>query len=155
MRSFYVVRSQWLRGGAGVEGSDLISALLDPESGKRCCLGFVAAQCGIPDTDTRNVPSPRGVREEHIDKWPDALRPRDNSHTNSPLAMLLMALNDTPLEVPVMISVGQGYRSMPGFDTERERESWISAIALTHGIMIEFRDSEEPDAPPVVYGPND
>lgn len=46
---FVVNRKTWYR-GQGTEYSKLLR-----EDGTRCCIGFVAQQCGVPDHTIRNV----------------------------------------------------------------------------------------------------
>ena len=53
MRKFKVKRSEWNRGVVGA--SELLN-----DAG-RCCLGFVAQQCGVPDEHMRNVASPKSL----------------------------------------------------------------------------------------------
>ena len=53
---FTVKRSEWLRGlGVDEDGGANGACLLD-YSGKRCCVGFLAKECGIDDEYARNEP---------------------------------------------------------------------------------------------------
>jgi hypothetical protein len=56
IKEFTVNRKKWLRG----EGSDK-SYLMDPISGKMCCLGFYAKQSGLSKKDIESMPSPGSV----------------------------------------------------------------------------------------------
>lgn len=56
-----IKRSEWLRGEEGKKG--LNSKLFRSSDGKRCCFGFFANACGIPDQDISDVPTLAGLRK--------------------------------------------------------------------------------------------
>ena len=64
MATFTVKRSKWYRG----QGGDF-SALLLRNDGKRCCIGFVGQQCGIPDKALLNRAVAFDVRDDRWPKW--------------------------------------------------------------------------------------
>lgn len=60
--TFTIKRSEWFRG----KGPD-DSKLLD-DNGKRCCWGFVANQCGIPDEQLKGKKVLRELLRDFRDK---------------------------------------------------------------------------------------
>lgn len=97
--TFEVKRSEWFRGGTGV------SALLvreadrreDHPDRKRCCLGFFANACGIPDSQISGVSAPATLKNPGTASadW-NALTREGMSvtHVNSNLCGDLMECND-------------------------------------------------------------
>ena len=67
MATFVVDRKTWYR-GKGSEGSRLLDS-----SGQRCCLGFVAEQCGIGDEDLLGSPDIIGVSYPAVVNFPEWL----------------------------------------------------------------------------------
>jgi hypothetical protein len=59
---YIIDRQTWYRGQGSVQ-----SALLK-EDGRRCCIGFVGKQCGLPDADLMDVPDVRNAGS--FDAWP-------------------------------------------------------------------------------------
>ncbi len=50
-----IPRSQWYRGKGGYASRLLIDSPDKDKDGKRCCLGHVCSQLGVPDEDLKNV----------------------------------------------------------------------------------------------------
>lgn len=100
--TFEVKRSEWVRGASKV------SALLVKEDArseaypdrKRCCLGFFANACGIPDSALKGSSTP--ARYQHQDPWEPVSREWDKltiwslsgRRLNGELCGNLMACND-------------------------------------------------------------
>jgi len=76
IRKFTVVESEWLRGEVNPQG-ERTSSCLKSTDGYRCCMGFLAQTCGIPDEvlQGRGYFSGRGF-EPYDHLLPEALRPR-------------------------------------------------------------------------------
>lgn len=107
-KKFVVQRSKWLR------GTVVKSVLLDAE-GRMCCLGFVSAQCGVPDEDLIEVSQPCfTICQAHL---VGLLVTPDGSHTD--LAQYAMMLNDGRMRNDV-------------------REAQLSALFAEHGYEMEF-----------------
>jgi hypothetical protein len=69
MAKFVVDRRTWYRG----EGSS--DSRLLTEDGKRCCIGFVGQQCGIPDGALLNVAEVIQVKDgDQMHKFPAWMR---------------------------------------------------------------------------------
>lgn len=66
---FVINERTWSEGGRRP-----FTHLLDAD-GFRCCLGFIASQCGIPDEVLQGVPELRRLPMEYWDKLPKELRP--------------------------------------------------------------------------------
>jgi hypothetical protein len=91
---FVVDRKTWFRGTGGIDQG---SALLRVD-GTRCCIGFVAQQCGIPDSDILNRTAVR-VESKPMDsvqcdeRWPKWFEYGHNNdlatayHTNDTLGI--------------------------------------------------------------------
>ena len=58
IKEFTVNRKKWHRG----KGCDT-SCLLNPTSGKMCCLGFYALQSGLSKKNIEKMPTPNAVRQ--------------------------------------------------------------------------------------------
>jgi hypothetical protein len=58
IKELTINRKKWYRGW-GSENS----CLLNPQSGKMCCLGFYALQSGLSKKDIKNMPTPGAVRK--------------------------------------------------------------------------------------------
>lgn len=114
MATYTVSRKTWLRG----IGSD-DSRLLRPD-GMRCCLGFVGAQCGIPDSKLLNHFNPYGVPVGMREKFPAWLLADEWS------------LSDTCFQA---IETNDNENL-----TGSERESRLQAIFAAHGDEIIFTD---------------
>lgn len=69
--NFVVDRTQWHRGN-GDSKEQGFSGLLT-ESGRRCCLGFVCNQCGIPDVALTINPHTVGANERKFVGAPDGI----------------------------------------------------------------------------------
>lgn len=80
-------RTKWLRGGK--EDSLLLSA----DSGKMCCLGFLARQCGYSAKDIRGfaTPSSMGKTSKLI---PGLVKTEWGGVHNTPLCYRLIDIND-------------------------------------------------------------
>jgi hypothetical protein len=85
---FVVHRETWYR-GMGSGGSKLLLP-----DGRRCCLGFVAAQCNIPDNYLIGVGSPFYVHSAGSLNFPsNFLKPSGNTDW----IMEAMRINDNPV----------------------------------------------------------
>lgn len=131
-QTFVVAREKWMRGGS----SDTALLTLD---GMRCCLGFVAAQCGIADDRITTIAEPLDID--------DALGLVPDENAKHPLVELSRELDD------------DGYCSVSAQNTElsgdaieindspsiddAEREKRLSAAFTKHGYAIEFVDTRE------------
>jgi hypothetical protein len=63
---FTVDRKTWLRGGGPQD-----SYLLTPD-GMRCCIGFVAQQCGVADEDILNIVTISHIaKKDNRSKFPE------------------------------------------------------------------------------------
>lgn len=106
-----VRRSEWLRGkGANV------SCLLDPNTSKMCCLGFLAIEAGFGTNDIRNQKEPND-----LPNLIEGLTLADkNSVVCTAICTNLMVINDD-IELE-----------------EKERESQIIAKGKEIGVNFEF-----------------
>jgi hypothetical protein len=122
---FVVQRSKWLRGGESAYSCLLTTA------GHRCCLGFVASQCGVPDGALlkRSTPSVIDCRPGHVLTTrisPLLLSLREDQEdgheylVDSPLSEAAIAINDD------------------GSITEAEREAQLTALFAEHGYALRF-----------------
>lgn len=69
MAKFVVDRRTWYR-GQGMENSKLLRA-----DGQRCCIGFVAQQCGVADDSMVDIGGVAGLNEEEQQKFPSWMQP--------------------------------------------------------------------------------
>ena len=127
-----VRRSEWFRGRM-MQTTRMPSSLLTP-NGKRCCLGFTAAQCGIPDAKLEGLLYPYYLtRAPYIggpvlyQRWglPKALQMLISRYgdMNSFTAAHLGSMNDTYC-----------------YDTDAQREADIKAEGRRIGIIFHFID---------------
>ena len=114
VKSFTVKRSQWGRGAKKTAG-----ALLDKDSGKRCCLGFLARACGVPDEECEDQPDLISVDLETV--LPSALFEEDPENCDTPHS-IAMELND-----------GDKY-------VGKRREAKLREIFRKAGIRVNFVD---------------
>jgi len=117
-REFVVQRSKWLRGGKPH------TFLLDG-NGHMCCLGFVAAQCGVADNALRGVGAPRDIEVEDVYRQLQGvlirqLATRVTDWTDSALADEAMTINDDSAL------------------TDAEREAQLTALFADHGYALRF-----------------
>lgn len=69
LKEFTVYRGNWATGGR--PGTRLLG-----EDGFRCCIGFMARACRVPDADLLDQPTLRGLKLEQrklcydLDEWP-------------------------------------------------------------------------------------
>lgn len=72
---FEVKRSEWVRGDGSISALLLSENNRRPDSPerKRCCLGFFANACGIPDEELEERPSPASVSAFGVSTDWDAL----------------------------------------------------------------------------------
>lgn len=74
---FTVVESKWLRGGRSPSGDQNPFSRLENEIGEKCCMGFLAEACGVPQGARRTSRYFRSVAVEPFDDLlPEPLRPR-------------------------------------------------------------------------------
>lgn len=112
-----VKRSEWGRGQCGTE---VVSALYNGETTKRCCLGFVGNACGYSDVDMRDVASPGALALSETLHGPmlSLIEPTRAGHlANNELAYLLMHVNDDN-EI-----------------TDSDRETTL----ITHGLKVDIQ----------------
>lgn len=129
-----VSRATWFR-GQGKDGT-ILSALLT-NNGKRCCLGFFAQQCGIPDKALKlSIPDRRTGHEDRIyaagpenieseeekAKFPDNFWAEDNKKENAHWILTAMQRND----------VKEG--------SEADREEMLTRVFADNGHSIKFVD---------------
>jgi len=126
-------RKTWLR-GEGVDNSYLLRG----KDGRRCCLGFLASQCGILDEYLMRVEAPNQICDhEAYKKLPNFLF-NEQQNENSSVCCKLMIANDLVLgEVAENGKHGEG---VPKFNTESEREEWITKKFAEHGIEVVFEN---------------
>lgn len=89
MLKLIIERSKWLRGGNGED-----SLLRSPESGKMCCLGFLALQCGYSTKDINGIATPESIGKKS--KFIPGLVEYNHYNTlgNTNLCNKLMYIND-------------------------------------------------------------
>jgi len=117
-------RKTWARGTPGQ------AKLLDEDCGYRCCLGFLAKECGIPDEALSSVKSfdqfyllPGKLK--WIKKVPQFLL---DGCRNSDAAQLLMQANDVSLLHSNL------------FKSETEREEWLTKKFAEYDIELVFEN---------------
>lgn len=103
MKRLIIDRSRWFTGswygayrsGWSWNGTSASSALLRRD-GTMCCLGFLARDCGIPETSIRFVPSPKFTDAEYDNRWPQGTFDMVKSTTrkNSQLIAQMISVND-------------------------------------------------------------
>lgn len=74
-------RSKWAVGTYKGAGSFSQGVLLEPETGKMCCLGFLAKACGASDADIGNYGMPSDVaivKPNAGIQWPDGIIDADD-----------------------------------------------------------------------------
>jgi 3-methyladenine DNA glycosylase Mpg len=116
---FVVQRSKWLRGTRGRD------TYLFDDHGARCCLGFVASQCGVADSVLLNVAPPRDIKPFEVLQQLDGLLTRPareyvRDWTDSALADDAMRIND---DADI---------------TDAERETSLSFLFAEHGYALRF-----------------
>ncbi len=90
MKTFRVNRPDWARGRKKFVLNELLS-----RGGKRCCLGFVLSQCGVPDKDILEQPAPGSLElSEELNKKMQELGLVDENGLNTVLCCRLMEIND-------------------------------------------------------------
>lgn len=113
---FTVDRATWARGDAN------FSRLLT-YAGNRCCLGFMAKQCGVPDSVILDVRSPSGLDasdQQLLPKWLLDVDAERAQAGNSPNCYLAMEAND--------------HNQL----SDQEREKKLKEIFAQNGDEIEF-----------------
>jgi hypothetical protein len=113
---YTVERETWLRGkGPAMANSGLL------KNGKRCCLGFVCAQLGIPDDVMKYVGMPYGLPRELRDPIPELrLFAGDTHYGNGAFAYGAAQINDDPCI------------------TDEEREEKLIALFAEQGLTLKF-----------------
>ena len=125
VKSFTINRKYWARGN----GTDVSNHLLN-RNGTRCCLGFYAQACGIPDKELRGVGLVSDVVRSSTVEWNTRLA--DDSKLlafaqDKPTTQALVDTNDS--------YIGE-YRSSPA--SEEEREKKIANLFKRFGITVKF-----------------
>lgn len=108
---FQVNRSAWYRGKGALD-----SRLLRTD-GQKCCLGFFARACGIPELSLIDVSSPRNVKGKH---------PKD-------FLFLLNGIPDSPI-------CGEMMRTNDDQMDDKNRESKLTDLFKAAGHTVEFID---------------
>lgn len=93
MKRMVIKGSEWHR-GSGDAGK-----LLDPDSGRRCCIGIHAKMCEVPDSILAHETVPSGVcqrRSTVPDGWREPWTEGSPGGvcTNTPVAVKAMGIND-------------------------------------------------------------
>jgi len=105
---FVVDRSTWNNGRHGKGLAELLN-----KKGYRCCLGFVASQCGVSDEKLLKVLQPK-----YLKAW---IRPLTDLHfKETELSKIAMDINDSP--------------SL----NDDQREFRLKELFAEHGYSIEF-----------------
>ena len=117
---FIVDRQTWFRGEGGLK-----SRLLNKD-GQRCCIGFVASQCGVPDEqllDTSSVHSMHDRAEFRLSLKSRQALPKwmHSSGLHSSGALYAAYSTNDWIAIP-----------------DADRESQLKAIFSEHGDEIEF-----------------
>jgi len=119
---FTVVRKNWARGGRN-------TTLLN-EDGKRCCLGFLAKECGYADRDTAMTGLPSSLVEETGKNfWPKSIVKKSSYND------FKMLVSDTCLNI---IGANDD-KNLQGSDREEKLTKLFGSI----GIEVEFVDEDE------------
>lgn len=117
LRELIIDRKTWLRGSKE-------SYLLRPKDGKKCCLGFLAEQCGIPTEFLHGKDSPVNlvVPGKRLPHGMGFLLKRyePGKSTDSEACRALMYVNDY-----------QG-------STLQQREQKLTEMFANHGITVRF-----------------
>jgi len=130
MKKLIIDRQTWLRG-------DKTSCLLNNNK-HRCCLGFLAQQCGIKDKYIQNIGSLCEVIEEekinifNIIDLQFLIDMSGKGTYNSTDAYHLMEINDIPINVEMELQPGIVIRS------ELEREEFLKRKFAEYNIDVEF-----------------
>lgn len=106
-------RSDWLR-GKGALGSALLT-----DTGKMCCLGFLALELGAKPEEILSVPTPAGCA--HIN-WPEGFIEKFSDIIHNIGCQSLMEINDD-------CSL-----------TDKDRENTLKDSFTRFGIEVEFVD---------------
>ena len=101
---FTVTRSEWIRGGYGTSGLYVKKGKrgIGNPNHKRCCLGFFANACGIPDDQLMHSFSPANLSSEDPSFPAEWIALIQNPHEppeaseNTDLCKKLMSCNDDP-----------------------------------------------------------
>jgi hypothetical protein len=127
-----IVRSMWIRGG----GQD--SKLLREEDNKRCCLGFLAAACGLIDEAIREVAEPGNVSMTATDaaseEWTMHIAtivddPDEEGYEDGPLVVQQLDLAER------LIAVNDDAQL-----SEEDREDRIARLMSVAGVEVEYVD---------------
>lgn len=117
---FVVNRQTWFRGQGG------FSSKLLREDGMRCCVGFYAQACGIPDEQLFNVPT--------LIIWSDDGHSNENVNTG-------FLHHEDEYGAYVLESVGRIYDINDNILlTEAEREEQLAKTFAKLGITVKFED---------------
>lgn len=88
MLKLIIKRSKWLRGETEED-----SQLLSPNTGKMCCLGFLARQCGYTAKDIKGILTPEDVA--NTSKFiPRLIKVNEGVFNNTKLCNTFMDIND-------------------------------------------------------------
>jgi hypothetical protein len=110
------------RKAIGVEDGSL---LLNPETGFRCCLGFLGKACGIADRLLSGAPEPQSVES---DLWPAGLLDGVDGYENDAFA------NETDPAQDVLMETNDSEFTALSIREERIAETGIKA-----GIKFTFK----------------
>lgn len=131
-----IKRSEWIRGQGSRD-----SYLYRQGDDKKCCLGFVALQCGIVAGRILQESSPAHILriESDLPQQFSFLLTDDRS-TDSQVANELMVINDTPIGDVANINQYNRYRTDFQITSEEHREVKIAEILAGYGFEVSFVD---------------
>jgi len=107
IKSLTISTRKWLHGG---RRGPYRAALLDLDTQRMCCLGFLGIACGLKPDDILNVGTPACVDTKHKKIWPKAARPRGGNNTAWVKAAI--RINDGESEIKGKLSLEQRKRAL-------------------------------------------
>lgn len=127
VKKFTVVESKWLRGKRNPSGEEA-SSCLENLQGEKCCMGFLAEACGVPEDVRRRAHYfSTQVVEPYDDLLPAELRPRPSAwgfgkdpRSHGEIATEIYYTNDTT-----------------DF-TDEERKEKLKELFAKAGVEVEF-----------------
>jgi hypothetical protein len=131
-----IKRSKWLRGERAMR-----SYLHREPDQKKCCLGFLAEQCGI---EVRLLANHHTLSEitplmQELPSAMDFLLTKDRS-TDSDVANELMTINDTPLGAKACVHKYNPAHHDFEVLSEELREGKLAQVFANHGLAAHFVD---------------
>jgi hypothetical protein len=132
-----IKRSEWIRGEEARR-----SYLYREHDHKRCCLGFLAEQCGINSRLLLNKRAPSNLYATAGLTFPPAMQflLSEDRSTDSPVANALMVINDTPVARVANVNEYDSLHIDFEVTSEEQREAKITTMLAQHGITVRFVD---------------